>query len=383
MGFFIGIIVFQVLEILFLKWGIRLQGRTFWLLVIVFTVFLLPLPYQFWLIHNARQPPAWAAALIVRPTYAWHFNWLSFMLFIAPVIVLVRFGGSISGWSGAVPFLRWFVAAVLGVWGAVTIYGLAATLQVPKLEKVEITIPGLSQKDDGLKIAQISDMHFAWWNSQSEMRGIADMISPLNPDLFVITGDMVDHNPDYVYRLADCLENIKPRLGKFAIIGNHDVYTGADEVARRMSERGFFMLRGSSANLKDKGADLTLAGMDDSGEHWTGADPAENKIPGIVAKCPKDFPIIFLGHRPSAFDHIIGLPIALTLSGHTHGGQLKLPFGLPGLAEIGFRRTTGLYQNGKQILYVTRGTGTVGWPFRINCPEEVTLITLRAPKGSN
>ena len=383
MGFFIGIIAFQVLEILVLRWGLRLQGRTFAMLVIVVAVFLLPLPYQFWLIHNARQPPTWAAALIVRPTYAWHFNWLTFMFFIAPVIVLVRVGGSISGWNGAVPFLRWLVAAILGVWGILTIYGLAATLRSPELEKMEIEIPGLSQKEDGLKIAQISDMHFAWWNSQAEMRRIGGMIAPLNPDLFVITGDMVDHNPDYVYKLADCLEMIKPRLGKFAIIGNHDVYTGADEVARRMQERGFTMLRGSSASLKDKGADLTLAGMDDSGERWTGADPAEKNIPEIVARCPKDSPIILLAHRPSAFDRITGLPIALTLSGHTHGGQLRLPFGLPGLADIGFKRPSGLYQKGNQSLYVTRGTGTVGWPFRLNCPEEITLITLRAPKSSN
>jgi hypothetical protein len=352
------------------------------MVVIVFVVFLVPLPYQFWLIQNARQPTEWAAAWIVRPTYAWHFSWLSFMLFIAPLMVLVRVGAGVSGWDGATTFLRWSVAAALGVWGVIAIWGLATSTRPPRLEKVEVKIPGLSQKDDGLRIALLSDMHFAWWNSEAEMQRTSAMIAALNPDLFVITGDMVDHNPDYVYGLADCLEIIKPRLGRYAVIGNHDVYTGRNQVAARMQERGFTMLRGAGVSLSDKGADLTLAGMDDSGEHWTGADPDEIKIPGIIAKCPKQHPIIWLNHRPSAFDQIIGLPVALTLSGHTHGGQLKLPFGLPGLAEIGFKRTAGLYQKGEQWLYITRGTGTVGWPFRVNCPEEITLITLRAPEDS-
>jgi hypothetical protein len=156
------------------------------------------------------------------------------------------------------------------------------------------------------------------------------------------------------------------------------VYTGAEEVSRRMEQRGFKMLRGEWVSLADRGAPITLAGFDDSGQNWTGADTlAESRLPDLVKDCPKDQPLILLAHRPSAFDKVQGLPVALVLSGHTHGGQLRLPFGGPGLADIVFAHPMGLFRRGNQTLYVSRGVGTVGWPFRLFCPPEITLITLQ------
>ena len=129
----------------------------------------------------------------------------------------------------------------------------------------------------------------------------------------------------------------------------------------------------------NKGADLVVAGKDDSGIGWTKGDGWEDRIAGILKTSPKGLPIIWMGHRPTSFDKTKNLPVALTLSGHTHGGQLRLPFHGPGLADIKYKHAMGFYEENGHMLYVSRGTGTVGWPFRIACPEEITLFILRAP----
>jgi len=381
--YFVAIIIgFQLLELLLLKWGLKIQGRSFYALALAFFAFLLPIPYFGHLISTGTQPSFLSAAIIVRPTFAWHFNWLVFLFFIGPVVFLARMAAAVSGSETIIAGLRWFVAIVVGGWGLLSVYGLIATIRPPKVEKLEISIPGLAKKDDGIRVVQLTDMHVAWWNSRQEMQRIGQMIENLKPDLLLITGDIVDHNPDYVYVVADCLINVNPRFGRFAILGNHDFYTGREAIASKMEECGFTMIRNRWLNLKDQGVNLVLGGMDDSGQHWTGEDPDEKRIPKILEHCPKGTPIIWLGHRPSSFDKVMGLPVALTLSGHTHGGQLRLPVSGLSLANLGFARPSGFYQERDQMLYVSRGTGTVGWPFRINCPEEITLITLRSPESS-
>jgi len=370
----------QTLAAFVLIGGLRLQGRWAIGAVAAFVLFSLPLPYLMGLAGHARQPSLLTAALVVRPVFAWHFNWLAFLLFLAPVIIIGRAAAWMAGWQMLVSVLRWSVLGLVGLWGLATIIGLAGTLRPPKITTLEVRIPGLPPEQSGLRLVQLSDPHVAWWNSRAEMERIGEMIMQLQPDLFVLTGDMVDHHPDYVHVLADSLEELKPRLGRYAIIGNHDVYTGAEAVAERMQARGFHMLRNQCLGLEERGARLALLGMEDSGANWTGADPWEEMIPHYLADCPAGLPVILLAHRPSAFSRVEGRPVALTLTGHTHGGQLRLPFGLPGLAHLGFQRPSGLYRVAGQTLYTSRGTGTVGWPFRLNCPPEITLFILRAPE---
>lgn len=373
----------QLAAALALIWGLKLQGRWAIGVIAAFALFCLPLPYLFHLAAHARQPSFLIAALIARPCFAWHFNWLTFLLFLAPIIVFGRLVGWISGWFWVLPGLRAVMLSLIGLWGLATVIGLAGTLRPPRVTTQEVMIPGLPPEQSGLKLVQLTDVHLAWWNSRAEMDRIGEMIAKLRPDLFVITGDMVDHNPDYVYALADGLEGVKPRLGRYAIIGNHDVYTDAEAVAERMEARGFRMLRNACVSLEARGARLALLGMEDSGAGWTGADPWEEMIPHYLKDCPAGLPVILLAHRPSAFDRVQGLPVALTLAGHTHGGQLRLPLGGPGLADLRFAHPMGLYRRGEQTLYTSRGAGTVGWPFRLNCPPEITLFILRTPQNSD
>jgi predicted phosphodiesterase len=103
-------------------------------------------------------------------------------------------------------------------------------------------------KDDRIKVVQLTDLHVSWWNSRKEIERIGVQVRELQPDLLLITGDVVDHNPDYVKVLADGLDQVRPRLGRYAIIGNHDVYTGREEITERMEARGFKMLRRGLVN---------------------------------------------------------------------------------------------------------------------------------------
>jgi len=370
----------QILAALILIWGLRLPSRWAWAAVAAFVLFNLPLPYLFWLQAAGKQPSFWSAELIVRPCFAWAFNWLAFLFFLAPVIIAGRAVAWISGWEMLLAALRYLMLSLIGLWTCLTVWGLATVLRPPEVTTLTVQIPGLPPEQNGVRLIQLSDPHVGWWNSREELERIGSIIAGLKPDLLVITGDVVDHHPDYVHALADVLEEARPRLGRYAIIGNHDVYTGPEAVAQRMESRGFRMLRDEWVPLP--GTSLILAGLDDSGQHWTGPDPAEKKIPKLLADCPPDRPVILLAHRPSAFDRVVGLPVVLTLSGHTHGGQLRLPWGGPGLADIGFQHPSGLYRRGGQTLYANRGAGTVGWPFRLFCPSEITLFILRGPAGS-
>jgi uncharacterized protein len=379
----LAVLGLQLLEALVFVRGLRITGRWVTGVAVVFIIVNLPVFYLAWLVPAARQPSELMAALVVRPAYAWFFNWLCFLVFLAPLVGLAR-GAEV--WFGFATLFKVVRAAVLGIiifWGLLTVVGLLNTVRPPGVDRVEIKLPGLDPALDGLKIVQLSDPHVAWWNSRAEIARLGDIIAGLGPDLFVVTGDMVDHNPDYVHAFADGLANVRPRLGRFAIIGNHDVYTGKEAVARRMEERGFHMLRTACVSLRDRGAAISLAGYDDSGKSWTSGDPAANKIPDATASCPAGDPIILLAHRPPRFSKILSSPVALVFAGHTHGGQLRLPFGGPGLADLTFPHALGLYQEGGKSLYVTRGTGTVGWPFRLFCPQEISLIVLRAPGGQD
>lgn len=375
---FIFIAAFQAFAAFIFIWGLKLPARYAYLVAAAFVIMNLPIPYIIWLVSGARQPPMWAAALIVRPCFAWQFDWLTFVLFLAPLVVLARAGAWLAHSEAVIIWMRYAVFSITALAAALTVYGLADTITIPRVERIEIRLPHLPASEEGLKIAHLSDPHVTWWNSRKEFQRIADLIADMDPDLLVITGDMVDHNPDYVYVVADCLEKTRPRLGRYAVIGNHDVYTGREAVSRRMEERGFTMIRDRWISLEAEGSSLVLAGLDDSGMNWTGRDPANKKLPAIMEGCPSGRPVILLKHRPAPMKVFRDLPVGLVLAGHTHGGQLKLPFGGPGLADITFENPGGTYSEEGLTQHVSRGTGTVGWPFRLFCPAEVSLITLRA-----
>ncbi|HVG26429.1 MAG TPA: metallophosphoesterase [Acidobacteriaceae bacterium] len=231
----------------------------------------------------------------------------------------------------------------------------------------------------GFRFVQITDIHLEEYTEPWFLEEVVRATNKLNPELVVLTGDFVSRGPatDAVAHhaagiAAEILEDLHAPQ-RFAILGNHDVAVGADHVIAPLEAHGTPVLVDSYIPI-ERGSDyIWLCGTDDAGTR----DPDLNlAIPAF----PRT-PVILLCHEPDYVDHVVRHPrfplIDLMLSGHTHGGQVRLPgIGPLILPPMGKKYVQGLFNFHHMQLYVNRGVGTVGLPFRLNCPAELCHITL-------
>lgn len=203
----------------------------------------------------------------------------------------------------------------------------------------------------------------------------------LQPDLLVLTGDFISRGPlprSFSRRKIDDCADLLSGLTcaqRFAVLGNHDAGVDADRIAFVLRERGLPVLNDSFLPIERGGGRLWLCGARDPAV--LGCDPEE----AIPAR--PDGPVVLLAHEPDFADILarnVRFPVVdLMLSGHSHGGQVRLPFlGPLVLPPLGQKYVAGHYRIGPMQLYVNRGIGTVGLPFRLNCPPEITEFTLRS-----
>ena len=256
--------------------------------------------------------------------------------------------------------------AVLG-WGSVRGRHEFETCEVP------VRIPGLPRTLDGYVIAQISDLHVGTHVGERDIDAGLDLVRRARPDLVVVTGDIVDHDPGLAPFIARKLANLPARDGIAAILGNHDYYAGAAEVVAALRAAGVTALVNGSRVLRpgDRGG-FALLGVDDRwSSRYGGSGP---DIDRALASVRTDAPRILLSHQPPTVRLWAGR-VALQLSGHTHGGQIN-----PGFrpADLFFPYVAGAYAVEGTTLYVNRGFGTVGPPSRVGAPPEVTRIVLVA-----
>lgn len=206
------------------------------------------------------------------------------------------------------------------------------------------------------------------------------MVNGLKPDLIVLLGDFVSmpsfsSDDQKAASFAEPCSRLLARMnaveGLWAVLGNHDVNTDPKRVRHALEVQGITILANGSIPISRQGARFWLAGVNDVLSRT--ADLAQT-IQGI----PGDEAIILLAHEPDYADHVAQHPVDLQLSGHSHGGQVRLPY-LPPLylPEMAKNYYLGLYQVGPLTLYTNAGLGTIGVPIRLNCPPEITLITLR------
>jgi hypothetical protein len=194
------------------------------------------------------------------------------------------------------------------------------------------------------------------------------MVRDANPDIFVVTGDLVDAQINHLPGLADMLREVTVKYGKFAIMGNHEYYAGPEKSRAFIQEAGLTLLRDEAVTA----GPITIVGVDDrtAVQLHVGHPASENKL---LSGLPRDKFILFLKHQPRIDPNTIGL-FDLQLSGHTHKGQI-FPFTL--LTRLSFPLNAGSYDLGKgSLLHVSRGTGTWGPPIRFLAPPEVTIIEL-------
>ena len=267
-------------------------------------------------------------------------------------------------------FLKWAGGAVLG--------GAAGVGYVTKIEpewlSVEqqiISLPKLPAGLDGYKIVQLSDFHLYPFTSIDLIEKTVARTNELAPDLVVLTGDYVLETAASIFDLAPELAKLNPRHGIFAVLGNHDHWTEAAVVKQGLAEQGIELLHNRGVLLNE--SQFLLAGVDDL---WSGTPDIE----GALANWREGVPTILLAHEPDFADDFLGDGrIQLQLSGHTHGGQVRVPgVGPVVLPRYGQKYHNGLYQVGSSQVYVNRGIGIIGPAVRLNCPPEITEFVLRA-----
>jgi predicted MPP superfamily phosphohydrolase len=277
-------------------------------------------------------------------------------------------------------FLQFAAAA-----GAVALAGDGILLEPnrPRIVRQDFFLPRWPERLDGFTIALLSDFHYDQYFSIHPLHAAIPMVNRLRPDLIVLAGDFVsmpwvgNHRKGALAAepCARLLRQMTAPHGLWAVLGNHDRGTDPKYVTRALQAENIQVLANQSEPIERDGARIWLAGVNDvlGGR----ADLAKT-----LRLVPAGEAVILLAHEPDFADEASRFPIDLQLSGHSHGGQVRVPllppFYLPPMARKYF---SGTYRVGPLALYTTAGLGTVGVPMRLNCPPEITLLTVRSSAG--
>jgi uncharacterized protein len=267
--------------------------------------------------------------------------------------------------------------AALGVTGY---HGFREARQL-SFKQVMISVRQLPYEFEGCAIAHLSDFHYHPIFTAEAIREAVYLVNRLNPYIVVLTGDFVTVASRSLRRkskpairaqaepCAELLSQLRPKRGIFAVLGNHDHYQ-PDVVMDSLQSRGIQVLRNEAVPLQKGGNRLWIAGVDD-----VLADAADLDM--ALRNIPSHEPTILLAHEPDFADDVAESPVDVQLSGHSHGGQIRLPLiGPPYLPELARKYPWGLRRVGELNLYTNCGLGTIEVPVRWNCPPEVTLIRL-------
>lgn len=246
-----------------------------------------------------------------------------------------------------------------------------------QVENLTVSLPRLAPNFHGTRILQVSDIHMGGWMNSERLQHAADLILAEQPDLLLLTGDFLighgfDSNSEQrLQELLDILAPLAKRIPSFAVLGNHDYWTNADAVREMLKQGGITDLTNSVFTLSDSGQHLHLCGVDDI---WEG----DVRLNEVVSRLPREGTAILLAHEPDFADESAATGrFDLQVSGHSHGGQVVIPFyGPPVLPYLGQKYHSGLYQIGEMLQYTNRGLGMIDPPVRFNCPPEITIFTL-------
>jgi len=288
-------------------------------------------------------------------------------------------------------------------------YGFAAERLNYQVRRVEIPISNLPSALDGMRIAQLSDIHLSGYMSRAQVRRAVDMANDLYADLAVVTGDLITGLGDPIEDCVDEIRHLRAPLGIWGCNGNHEIYARAeDEAAYLYTQAGMKLLRHENAQLTFNGAQFNLIGVDYQRER-NPRGQRQQALANVEPLVRRDMSNILLSHNPNSFPRAAELGIELSLAGHTHGGQIQVeildhrlsparfitdyiaglyqrpmfapaPVGRVSADSSGTRFAPSLFasSNGPMAhIYVNRGLGTVGAPVRLGVPPEISLIILR------
>lgn len=256
-----------------------------------------------------------------------------------------------------------------------------------QIDPITLPLPGLPSKLSGIRFAQISDIHVGAYFTPEQLADAIQRVNQLDVDFLMLTGDFATVREDNRSRRTALRERAlmtlveplrKASMPTYAITGNHDHWGGIEPVVRMLEEAGAPLLRNDAVPLEDG---LWLAGVEDV---WGGRPD----LAAALNKIPSGATTLLMAHAPDYFDNVIkrDAPVAAQFSGHTHGGQVRLPRITPGpdglytyapiVPDFGERYPIGLRQVGGRVVYTNRGLGAWPIPYRFNCPPEITVFTL-------
>ena len=275
-------------------------------------------------------------------------------------------------------FLKFTSAAFAGMVITPIVYlAINNELNEPVVKRVLLPVRNLPAAFEGFRLVALADFHLYPYTQPELVRKSIALANSLKPDLGVFLGDYVWRNLDAIYELAPLLAGLDAKHGIFGIIGYHDIWLNRQVVESALHQAGIPMLVNQGISIAQGSGVINLVGLDDG---WSGRPDLDAARQGLQ----KEAPTILLMHEPDLADtYSQDRYISLQLSGHTHGGQVRIngkPFILP---YLGRKYDLGLYRVNQMWLYTNPGIGVISVPARYNCPPEVTEITLTANIVSN
>ena len=242
------------------------------------------------------------------------------------------------------------------------------------INRIDVPINNLPDAFNGLKLLHLSDIHAGDYIRPAYIKRIVKLSNELDPDIVFITGDFTETDPKHAPWAVEILATLKNKYGIFAVLGNHDIWNGDQEISKELAKNNIELLRNSNQPVSINNETLYVAGVDD----YKFGEP---NLAIAIKDIPESSVTILLSHHPDIVEQLNGKKIDLMLAGHMHGGQWILPFIGPPLVptKFGMKHFSGMSKANDTYVYTSKGIGTTTVPLRINCPPEITLLTLLQP----
>ena len=371
-----GLTIALVLALLFVVpwWTLLLAGNHWpgWVLVlgtVVFAVALASFPVLMFLGHS-RHHLDWAARIadtelgVVWVLLVWSV--------LGNVLRLILLAAGVADPDRS----RIVTAVVAAVSLVLLLWGYAEAMRVSRVRRIDVTIPRLGQAFDGLKVVLLTDTHYGPINRARWSARVTEVVNSLEPDLVAHTGDIADGEVSQRREQAAPLGDVRAKLGRVYVTGNHEYFSGAQRWVEHMAALGWEALHNRHVVVSRGTDQLVVAGVDDRTAAGSGVPGHHADHAAALAGADPALPVLLLAHQPQMVGGAVAHGVDLQLSGHTHGGQMW-PFHY--LVRIDQPVLQGLSRHGERTqLYTSRGTGFWGPPFRIFAPSEITLLTLHA-----
>ena len=379
---------------------VALWTTTWWLII---GLLLAPIVPGSWLAIAAAALVATMPVMVFARRFEGAYPSALVRLFVFRPFWYIQLALPLTAIAGAIGFLLGAPFGVAISAGRIALLGIAAALalvaasgyagsRMLRVRRLDARVNDLPSSFEGMRIAHVSDLHVGPHTSRRFLARISRALEDARPDLIAITGDQVDDHARDVEAFATAFSNLSAPLGVFAIAGNHDVYAGWSGVRAGLERMGVTVLVNDAIEIH-RGVDrIWVAGTGDPAgigrpiEHGGDTAPDLNRTLARVPRsafprAPRGAFTIVLAHNPVLWPRLAERGVQLTLSGHTHHGQLSIPRMKWSLASLFLEHAMGSHERNGSLLYINPGTNYWGLPLRIGALPEVTIFTLRSARN--